>query len=520
VNLASRCTLARLVLLASLPGCMSAGDFERQADRVVEDILATGTTSSLGDRRESVSQPVLGEAGREPTEPEPEERVLTLEAALGEAIRTGRDYVSQKESLYLTALSLSGTRHGYSPLVSALLAYTFSDGTSLDPSHTGSFAGGVSQILPWGATLDASLASSYANVDSNGDFSSSAGIRYAQPLLRGAGHAIAYEPLIQAERDLIYAIREFDRFREAYSIEVARRYYDLVEQEQSLENQRRSLERLAFGHRQAEAKFQMGEIEEVEVLRARRSELNGQNDLLRAEEELELALDQFRVFLGLGDDLRVRIEPTSPEFVPVDLDVESAIGVALENRLDYITARERLDDSARGLAIARDGLKGSLDLNLSYGVASDPEPRFTAQGVDDQDWSAGLVYDLPVDRVVERNSYRAAQIANTRALRDFDEFEDNLVVGLRNRFRSLRRIELSLEIQRESIHDEERNVIIAQLLFDRGEKSNRDVVEAQENLLVAQNALVREQVSYEIERLNLLRDMGILFIDENGMWNE
>jgi hypothetical protein len=31
---------------------------------------------------------------------------------------------------------------------------------------------------------------------------------------------------------------------------------------------------------------------------------------------------------------------------------------------------------------------------------------------------------------------------------------------------------------------------------------------------------VREQVTYEIERLNVLRDMGILFIDEDGMWTE
>jgi outer membrane protein TolC len=140
--------------------------------------------------------------------------------------------------------------------------------------------------------------------------------------------------------------------------------------------------------------------------------------------------------------------------------------------------------------------------------------------LDEQSWGAGIVYDLPLDRVRERNTYRAAQIAHTRTLRDFDEFEDTLAVNLRNRFRTLRRIELSLQIQRESIRDEERNLVIAKLLFERGENSNRDVVEAEESLLEAQNALVREQVTYEIERLNVLRDMGILFIDEDGMWTE
>ncbi len=54
--------------------------------------------------------------------------------------------------------------------------------------------------------------------------------------------------------------------------------------------------------------------------------------------------------------------------------------------------------------------------------------------------------------------------------------------------------------------------------FERGELPNRDVVEANQSLLDAQNALIDEQVSYEIARLQLLRDLGILFVGEDGMW--
>jgi hypothetical protein len=38
------------------------------------------------------------------------------------------------------------------------------------------------------------------------------------------------------------------------------------------------------------------------------------------------------------------------------------------------------------------------------------------------------------------------------------------------------------------------------------------------SLLDAQNNLIDEQVSYEIARLQLLRDLGILFVDDDGMW--
>ena len=38
-----------------------------------------------------------------------------------------------------------------------------------------------------------------------------------QPLLRGSGSRIVYEPLTQAERDLIYEVRSFERYRRSFA---------------------------------------------------------------------------------------------------------------------------------------------------------------------------------------------------------------------------------------------------------------------------------------------------------------
>lgn len=494
----------------------------------MDRVLSENRYRGLEDRESTAVYPDVIEPEPEP-EPEPEsaeaeeelaepqERLLlTLEEALAISIQSGRNYIDQKEALFLSALSLTGTRHGYSPLLSAVLGYTFADGVGVPASDSATASAGVTQILPWGADLSLDVSGAFADSEHvMSAASGGAGIRYTQPLLRGAGRAISHEALIQAERNLMYDVRGFERFRESYAIDVTDSFYALVESKQSVDNQRRSLEQLVFNHRLAEAKFNLGEVKETEVLRARRSALSAENDLLQEEETLELELDQYRVFLGLPDSVRIDIVPDAPDFIPVSYDVESAVAAALENRLDYLNEKEQIEDSERGLAIARDALRPSLSFSAGYDATDVERSRN-----DLRTWDAGLTLDLPVDRVNERNDYRSAQIGHAQALRRFDEFEDNLIVNLRNRFRSLRRIELSLEIQRESIHDEERNHVIAGILFDRGENSNRDVVEAQESLLVAQNALVNEQVSYEIERLNLLRDMGILFIDENGMWTE
>lgn len=48
----------------------------------------------------------------------------------------------------------------------------------------------------------------------------------------------------------------------------------------------------------------------------------------------------------------------------------------------------------------------------------------------------------------------------------------------------------------------------------------RDLLEAQDALLAAQNSLTAAAVSYRLAELELQRDLGILNIDECGLWQE
>src|SRR5690606_26082446 len=101
---------------------------------------------------------------------------------------------------------------------------------------------GVSQILPTGGrvALDGRLGFDHF-VGPTGDvWSSSAGIRLSQPLLRGAGHAVSHEALTQAERDLVYGVREFELFRQRFAIDIARDYFGLTSQRLTLANQERT----------------------------------------------------------------------------------------------------------------------------------------------------------------------------------------------------------------------------------------------------------------------------------------
>jgi len=49
---------------------------------------------------------------------------------------------------------------------------------------------------------------------------------------------------------------------------------------------------------------------------------------------------------------------------------------------------------------------------------------------------------------------------------------------------------------------------------------SRDIVEAENDLLSARNALAEAQVQYKLAILRFLRDTGMLRLDDQGRWED
>ncbi|MEM1099533.1 MAG: hypothetical protein AAGH92_12185, partial [Planctomycetota bacterium] len=151
---------------------------------------------------------------------------LDLEGVLATAIRSAPAYRREKEDLFLTTLSLIIERHLWGPRffsgVSGQLTGTPESG---DFDTVGSLVAdlGVTQRLPYGGSVSVRALIDYvaflqqSSTSTADEESQGGGIELSLdlPLLRGAGR-VAREDLIQAERDLTYAIREFERFRREF----------------------------------------------------------------------------------------------------------------------------------------------------------------------------------------------------------------------------------------------------------------------------------------------------------------
>jgi hypothetical protein len=163
---------------------------------------------------------------------------LSLVQALQVGARNSLEYQSRKEDVFRTALALDLTRHNFENVFNAGAdseLSTDTTATNLDSSA----AGGVSRTLKNGIDMSSSIVVNLMNLLTQGGASSmglSADASVSIPLMRGSGVHIAGEPLTQAERDVIYELWDFERYKRTFSVGVARGYFDVLRQMDGVSN--------------------------------------------------------------------------------------------------------------------------------------------------------------------------------------------------------------------------------------------------------------------------------------------
>jgi outer membrane protein TolC len=223
---------------------------------------------------------------------------------------------------------------------------------------------------------------------------------------------------------------------------------------------------------------------------------------------------------------RARLEAT--RLISIDMKPAKAFLIALENRLDLMNARASLVDAWRLIQFRADALQSDLEVEFggSLGTLGDNPFRFRSPT---GTLRAGLRFDSPITRLVERNVYRQELINYQRARRSFIQFNDNMDRGLRNILRTIELNQLNFELRRTAVEVAIEQVELASLRLQEpprpgvvtegfGGTTARDLVDALASLLQAQNDYLSVFVNYEQLRMQLDLELGTMLLDQQGLW--
>jgi len=606
--------LLATLLLGTLvaAGCRSPGQYREKADKVADNIIAqkqqeaTGKTEPLEVERpsdilrrrliEAQNLPVSSTASlgtdqlkpiahwpkdsypselhsadaNIPIDPNTELKISMLDA-LQIAARNSPEYQARKEDVFRVALALDLERNSFRNIFAAgtdhAIAMSTTAGGRTVTSATNSGSAQVSRLLKSGAALTAAVGLDLVNLLTQGG-AFSRGVRFdtsvSIPLLRGAGRHIVTEPLTQAERDVVYEIWDFERYKRTFAVNVVTSYLNVLQQLDSLRNNEANYKSAVKSARSSRRQGDAGRLKPIDVDLAVQRELQSRQGWISAKQQYENRLDTFKVLIGLPADARIKLDPndlaplrergnvyvdamktaykaaaaeTAPaadaevELVPpskedagpYEIDEAVAIKLALENRLDLRVANGTVYDAQRQVVVAADALRAGL--NLRGSAAWGGAPRSAGErdvGIDLRDaaYSSTLAFDLPIERTRERNNYRNSLINLERATRSVQTLEDRIKTDIRGELRTLIESRESLKISAQSVVIADNSVRNAEMQLDAGRLQIRDLLDTQDQRLAAQLSLTAAIIRYRTAELQLQRDLDLLAITREGLLKE
>jgi outer membrane protein TolC len=424
---------------------------------------------------------------------------LTLAQALELAVANSRQFQDQKERVFLTALGLTLQRHLWRPQLGLTGSATGRrEGDEKSIGAESKFS--LGQALASGAQFALDLGTNFAEFltgDKRRAVGSLLSFSFTQPLLRGGGRLVARENLTQAERDVVYDVRDFARYRKQFSVQVASGYYGVLQTRDSLINSFRDYISRRRDTLRLEEMFRQKHIATtlINVDQARQAELSANNAWIFARQDYFDTLDQFKI---------------------------SPLGLATETPIVLGNSQDILGDSERAAAIARDALRAGLDISISGNADTEPPTKAVKFQFNEGSYSTSILADLPIDRKQERNTYRRALIALESQKRSLSLLRDNIKLDVRQAFRRMEKARRSCEIQRISVDLATRRVDNEALSYEKGLAGTeyRDLLDARRDFLRALDELTSALVDYEIQKLQLWLSTEALQVDDRGLWIE
>lgn len=304
-----------------------------------------GTDSGLSESFEKVLK----------TEEKP--YLIGLDQACELSLFNSREYQDRREDLYASALPVSLERFSFVAQFAATEQAIREVTGRETPSGSGdrwnlTTSGGMSKLFPTGATLLVQLANRLVIELGTGApriSMSNLAAELTQPLLAGGGFAFTMEALTQAERNLLYAVRSYARFRKIYYTYLAggndnlfnspysfagltlrgigptlsasgQGYYPTLLLGALERNEVENIAGLERFWRTYQAFEEGGDVSKLQVDQVEQQLLRGRSQLLQRRQDLQNGLDNFKIQLGLPTRLPLELDdsPLSPIFGHLD----------------------------------------------------------------------------------------------------------------------------------------------------------------------------------------------------------
>jgi outer membrane protein TolC len=440
---------------------------------------------------------------------------LTLRDVLNEALRQSPRLLPAADAAERAGIQRRALLAKYSPRVAPDLN-TGSAPAALAERHMGV---AVSQLLPTGAELRGSASSLSFGTGPTAFHDAGYGFGLSQPLLRGFGATNRAELATAADAASTAARGEVEA-RQQLVVDAARAYFEVLREQRLVEESDRASARAATLLEMSQARAKVGLSTQLDVLRADLLKTQARTAALRARDALDAAREELNLLLGrpagtpftVAGDLAADTEALGAGSTAetAALDADALLQRALADRVDARTARDRVVGARRAVDTSRWSQLPQVDLNVDYlrrGLGPGVAPGYAALT---NGWRLGLSTTYALDRGGAAAGAALAQIDLREAERAAADVQQHIAVDVHRAARLATSAVEAVSLAQASVDLAAKQRELAIYRFERGLADNLDVIDAENNMFLAESGLVAADIDRALALVGVQRAAGAL----------
>jgi HAE1 family hydrophobic/amphiphilic exporter-1 len=482
-------------------------------------------------------KPTPSAKGLEPTGPV---RQLSIDEAVKLALEQNLGLQIERFNPELQDLNTAQVLSNYTPVFGASVFTQSQDsppnsflsgGTDKISSDDFGFATSVSKLFPWGTETTVAFDSGRQKTNSqfanfNPLLSGNLDVIVTQPLLRNFKFDTVRQQLFASRKnreiadvDLRQAVAQTERT-------VRNQYWEYVFAIDALKVAQQTLDLAQESLRNTRSRVEIGTLAPIDIVQAESEVASREEAVILAEAQIGQSEDALRSLIfdpKVPEFFNMRLEPTDmAPFAVQEVDVTAAVGRALKERTDLISARKRLEITDYNVRYFRNQTLPGLDLRFDYNTTglggtqliTDPDsPLFPPPVIGEERRSYRDVLanifssDFPTWRLALNVSYPIgtsnadAGLARTRLEKTQTEttlrqLELNIATQVRDAGRQLVANSKRVDATRAARVLAERRLEAEEKKFAAGMSTSFEVFQAQRDLALARSNELRAVLDY------------------------
>ncbi len=288
-------------------------------------------------------------------------------------------------------------------------------------------------------------------------------------------------------------------------------YYRVLLASQVLEIKRRSLRQAQSQLEEVERKLSQGTVSRFDFLRARVEKKNREPEVIAAENDLSLAMQDLKRILAIEDSPDPALSDTLA-YVPFEMEEETAVAEALSQRPEVRSLELNLEGRGKLLAIEkaqRFPILGLFGQVLLQGEADDVPLDVFDERHRAISSAAGIALTMPIfDGFRTKARIQQASADLRRAEHELDLTRKAIRLETVKAVKDLRALELAYEAQIATVDLAEETYSIARTRFRNGLSTQLELTDAETALEQARVNYARTLFQYDVAVANLEQVLG------------